>query len=422
MAKIFISYRREDSQHAVDRLHAGLKPHVADPDRDIFIDVDNIPLGVDFVVHLDSKVGECEILLAVIGTDWLSIKNPATGERRIDSPKDFVRIEIAAALKRGIPVVPVLLDGAPVPAEQDLPDDLKALATRHGTQISRMSFDGDVIRLARGLGLAQAPHEPSNVAETAAPVASVLQQPAPVQAAPVTSPDKKAKKSGRKWPLFAGLGVALVAVAGSAFVFLTNFDGNDQAWVEYGGIAFGDNSGSWARDGACDDDRFSGDGVASASHVMKDAADCLAAYQAGRITLLDDTAPAIVTAPVLTSPEELFSETLSRIDFGDDSSEYANDGDCDDARFYDQSTLASYRRAHVMHDATDCRAAVTNGQVGLLLDFGDDSGRFSRDGACDDHRFEGEGQSGFDIQDHAKQDATDCIAAYQASTISQIPG
>lgn len=67
MPKIFISYRREDSKHAVGRLHAALKRHVRDPKRDIFIDIDNIPKGVDFVEHLDQQVAQCDVMLAVIG-------------------------------------------------------------------------------------------------------------------------------------------------------------------------------------------------------------------------------------------------------------------------------------------------------------------------------------------------------------------
>ena len=67
MAKIFISYRRDDSEYQTDRLHRELKQHVENPREDIFIDVDNIPYGVDFVEHLESKVSQCEMLLAVIG-------------------------------------------------------------------------------------------------------------------------------------------------------------------------------------------------------------------------------------------------------------------------------------------------------------------------------------------------------------------
>ena len=150
MPKIFISYRREDSQHQADRLHAILKKHVANPKRDIFIDVDNIPVGVDFVDHLDQQVGQCDVLLALIGPDWLDVKNK-TGARRLDDPADFVRIEIASALRRGIPVAPVLLDGAPFPELDQLPDELKPLARRNGVEIRRITFEADTDRLVRGL-------------------------------------------------------------------------------------------------------------------------------------------------------------------------------------------------------------------------------------------------------------------------------
>ena len=154
MAKIFISYRREDSQHQADRLHAALSKRIQK--RNIFIDVDNIPVGVDFVQHLDQQVGQCDVLLALIGPDWLEAKNPQTGKRRLDDPKDFVRIEIAAALKRGIPVAPVLLDGAPFPPEHKLPEDLKALTRRNGVEVRRLTFDADAERLVRGLELTRA--------------------------------------------------------------------------------------------------------------------------------------------------------------------------------------------------------------------------------------------------------------------------
>ena len=153
MAKIFISYRRDDSQYPADLLHKALAPHVDNPKEDIFIDVDNIPLGVNFVEYLDEKVSQCEVLLALIGPRWASATDER-GNRRLDNPEDFVRIEIASALKRGIPVVPVLLDGAPVPRAEDLPDDLKELAVRNGEEIRRASFDGDAERLIRKLGLA----------------------------------------------------------------------------------------------------------------------------------------------------------------------------------------------------------------------------------------------------------------------------
>lgn len=161
MPKIFISYRRDDSQYQADRLHLALKKHVSNPRRDIFIDIDNIPVGVDFVAHLDAKVAECDVLLALIGPDWLDARDPQTGKRRLDDPADFVRIEIASALKRGIPVAPVLLDGASFPPLNELPDDLKTLTRRNGVEVRRASFDTDAERMIRGLRLKELGRKPA---------------------------------------------------------------------------------------------------------------------------------------------------------------------------------------------------------------------------------------------------------------------
>lgn len=151
MAKIFISYRREDSKHAVGRLHAALARHVANPRQDIFIDIDNIPKGVDFVDHLDSQIAKCDVMLAVIGPSWLSITEPNSSTRRLDDPGDFVRVEVASALRRGIPVVPVVLDDTRMPSAADLPEDLRPLTRRNGERLKHESFDADVDRLIRGL-------------------------------------------------------------------------------------------------------------------------------------------------------------------------------------------------------------------------------------------------------------------------------
>ncbi len=153
MPKIFISYRREDSQWPADKLYAAIKPLMADPEHDVFIDVDNIPLGVNFAQHIESRVSQCDVMLALIGRDWIDARSPQTGARRLDDPKDFVRIEIASALKRGVAVVPVLLDGAQVPAAADLPDDLQELSLRNGVEVRRLSFEADAVYLFRKLGL-----------------------------------------------------------------------------------------------------------------------------------------------------------------------------------------------------------------------------------------------------------------------------
>jgi len=87
---------------------------------------------------------------------WITNADPKTGKRRLDNPKDFVRIEICAALSRGIPVVPVLLDGAPMPKMDQLPEDMRMLVRRQAEFVEYRTFDTDVDRLIRRLGLSKA--------------------------------------------------------------------------------------------------------------------------------------------------------------------------------------------------------------------------------------------------------------------------
>lgn len=100
---------------------------------------------------MERKVGECDALIAVIGENWLSITDPETDERRLDNPEDFVRVEIAKALARDVPVVPVLLDGTEMPKASQLPANLKPLAKKQASRVSRLSFATDVERLMRSL-------------------------------------------------------------------------------------------------------------------------------------------------------------------------------------------------------------------------------------------------------------------------------
>jgi hypothetical protein len=142
--QIFISYRREESRWSARSLCDRLSAHF--DRKQIFMDIDAIPLGDDFVEAIEKTVGECDVLIAVIGARWLTSKNEQGG-RRLDDPQDFVRREIATALKRDIRVIPVLMDGASMPQSSELPDDLKLLARRNALQVSDTGFDGDCRRL-----------------------------------------------------------------------------------------------------------------------------------------------------------------------------------------------------------------------------------------------------------------------------------
>jgi hypothetical protein len=117
-AKVFINYRREDSAGHAGRVHDRLAREFG---RDLlFMDVDGIPLGINFVKVLQEEVAKCSVLLVVIGRNWLTVCDEH-GQRRLDSPNDFVRVEIAAALRRNIPVIPILLEGTEVPRSDQLP-------------------------------------------------------------------------------------------------------------------------------------------------------------------------------------------------------------------------------------------------------------------------------------------------------------
>ena len=147
--RIFISYRRQDSADVTGRLYDRLVQRFGKDQ--IFKDVDSIPLGVDFREHLGGVVGRCNLLLAVIGDQWAGAGAPGAA-RRIDDAKDFVRLELEAALERGIPVIPVLVRGALLPEEGSLPASLARLSYRHGISVRPdPDFHRDVDRLVAGI-------------------------------------------------------------------------------------------------------------------------------------------------------------------------------------------------------------------------------------------------------------------------------
>jgi len=154
MPAIFISYRRDDTQGEAGRLYDHLVQ--AFGQDSVFMDVTGIELGCDFRQAIHDQISTCDILLALIGKDWSSsVGRPGTS--RLDDPKDFVRIETSAALKRGIPVVPVLLKGAKLPCEGQLPYELKELSYRNAIEVTHARWATDLITLnetiSRHIGL-----------------------------------------------------------------------------------------------------------------------------------------------------------------------------------------------------------------------------------------------------------------------------
>ena len=148
MRAIFISYRREDAEGQAGRLFDDL---VAQFGKDsVFMDVTGIEPGRDFRRAIDEQVATCGVLLAVIGKDWLEAKDES-GRRRLDDPMDFVRLETASALKRDIPVIPVLVRGASMPRPEQLPSDLTELAYRNAVELTHARWDSDVQVLVNAL-------------------------------------------------------------------------------------------------------------------------------------------------------------------------------------------------------------------------------------------------------------------------------
>jgi TIR domain len=148
MSGIFISYRRDDSEGQAGRLFEGLKARFGQ-DR-VFIDVAGIEPGRDFRRIIDEHVSSCDVLLALIGKNWLHAADKDR-RRRLDSPEDFVRLEIAAALRRDISVIPVLVQGAAMPSKEELPPDLQALAWRNAAELRHTRWDADFAELAATL-------------------------------------------------------------------------------------------------------------------------------------------------------------------------------------------------------------------------------------------------------------------------------
>ena len=157
MPAIFISYRREDSGGYAGRLYDRLREQFGV--GQVFMDIDTLQPGLDFVEAINRAVGSCDVFIALIGTQWLTTTD-RTGRRRLDDPEDFVRLEISAALDRDIRVIPVLVGGATMPGSTDLPDALKRVSRRDALEISDTRFDYDVGRLIEAIERIRTPESP----------------------------------------------------------------------------------------------------------------------------------------------------------------------------------------------------------------------------------------------------------------------
>ncbi len=190
--RIFISYRREETGYPAGWLYDRLTDQFGG--GQVFKDIDSIQLGDDFVEVITRAVGACDVLLALIGDRWSTITDEQ-GQRRLDDPDDFVRLEIEAALTRNVRVIPILVDGAPMPTADELPKSLVTLVRRQALELSPRRFEFDTNRLLKVLD--------STLAEVQTGHAGAVQDARPAMAAtPLTT--TVAASNGQPGPSVAG--------------------------------------------------------------------------------------------------------------------------------------------------------------------------------------------------------------------------
>jgi hypothetical protein len=244
--RIFISYRREDTAYPAGWLYDRLVDHFGG--GQVFKDIDSIILGDDFVDVITEAVQSCDVLLALIGDEWLTVTD-TEGRRRIDDPDDFVRLELEAALSRSVRVIPILVDGAAMPKADELPDSLKKLVRRQALELTPSRFEFDTNRLVKVLGRTLTGGEPDQaIAATDAapsPPASPAPSTTPSPAAPVAAPaptgpatppptpapgPSPAATEGRprslNTPLLVGIGVGVVVLIVLVVVLIGRLGGS----------------------------------------------------------------------------------------------------------------------------------------------------------------------------------------------------
>jgi streptogramin lyase len=227
---VFVSYRRDDTPDATDRLTAELRDRIGA--ANVFLDIDDIDIGARFAKVVAEWVGRCDVLLAVIGPDWLDAVDDV-GTRRLEDPTDYVRLEIEAAFARDIRVVPVLMHGARIPKRDELPDTLAPLVEYNAIELTRRHWEIDLADLVEGLRRITAPRAvvSEGTARTAAP-------------RPTSEPATRRRRPVRRLVLAMAAVVAIAAVA-VIVVIVTGGRGLTVTALQVGstdGVAVGDGS------------------------------------------------------------------------------------------------------------------------------------------------------------------------------------
>jgi hypothetical protein len=148
MPKIILSYRRSDTDAIAGRIRDNLAVYYGN--ESVFIDVDNIPFGTDFRDHIRKTFGDHDLMIAIIGQKWLGARKG--GRTRIQDETDPVRVEVEMALQRGMPIIPVLVNGAHMPKPEELPQPLKDFSFRNAAEVeSGRDFRQHMDRLIRSI-------------------------------------------------------------------------------------------------------------------------------------------------------------------------------------------------------------------------------------------------------------------------------
>jgi hypothetical protein len=220
VAKIFVSYRRADAASEAGRITDWLDRHFGEDE--VFMDISALEPGVDFVEGIEQAVEMIDALIAVIGPGWVDAVDEH-GNRRLDDPTDWVRLEIANALQRGIRVIPVLVKGAAMPPEAKLPDDLKPLRRRNALPITERQWRPGIEELIQALD-------------------GVVTRPAPEPTPRPTTPEEEPRRvTLPAFPSWAVLGVLLGAGMILSGVFIRNAGGERFVHPNFGGAEKFDN-------------------------------------------------------------------------------------------------------------------------------------------------------------------------------------
>jgi hypothetical protein len=237
---IFISYRRDDSSGFAGRLYDRLVAQYG-PDR-VFMDIDTIRPGHDFAEDIERALSESLACIVLIGRQWESITD-AEGRRRLEDPTDFVRLEVAAAIRRGVIVIPVLVQGASPPSSASLPEELRPLARRQAIELSNERWHYDVSRLVLALDeVVEPPVEAPSEEEAPATERSPEEAPAaeassqvaqqeggpPEEGAPAEPPAASEPRKGiGRVPAIAAVVVAVLVLGGLGAWLASRGSAND---------------------------------------------------------------------------------------------------------------------------------------------------------------------------------------------------